>query len=685
MLMRRRIGAVTAMFALGCLSASAFAREPMRYQFKNTKEAVYQVDTRVETDEKISGFAGYLMYQVQPVNGSNGDLLLRLTSTMTKKPEMAVGAEKPTDAQTLGVPLPVAGTDGPNAREIVISSLGELLRSKGEDSEKSEDSGFFGGGILLPQVPKDSDRSWKTVGTYTIPNLKDNERQVIEELGEFSMLPSEGVLLKFKSRYILNSREKVNNTPKISALGEGEFTFDPNQGMVVTANVKLTMTYNTPNITVRVPMTIKSRLLTPDEVTQRRQEYLTKNLSSARAQPQASRSAPPAPGSGFPRDFNRPQPPGPPAPPAPQGAPSVTQQVPTSPEMTEELRVRRLTMMRDQPSAPMNRPDRRQNIAGTFRSKQVGMTAGVPFVFASEKLEPVVGFQYELSNWGNKSVLRKLEPLYERPKNKPETGYIGAREGYVVAGVIISSTDFANAFRVIFAKMNEGKTDSKTTYFSDWIGKPQSETETRLGNNGSPVVGVFGTRGMNVHGFGLVQAGEPNPPSAEELEKIKKREAMIDTYWQPTTAAAKDLLPEMPSNGTRNADGTISIRGVSQFTETIPRIVAPATLRIVLQSDGGDTRLAYAADQVIFNWDGRPDELRIDGGPANGQHKPGAGSLPANEWVAIEWVVRLDEMIIYVNGKERCRARGDFTKIDKPLTIRAHRGTVMIRSVTLVQ
>ena len=46
------------------------------------------------------------------------------------------------------------------------------------------------------------------------------------------------------------------------------------------------------------------------------------------------------------------------------------------------------------------------------------------------------------------------------------------------------------------------------------------------------------------------------------------------------------------------------------------------------KTDSTNLRLAYAADDLVFNWESDPTTLRVNGGPANGKDKKGAGAIP---------------------------------------------------------
>ena len=85
------------------------------------------------------------------------------------------------------------------------------------------------------------------------------------------------------------------------------------------------------------------------------------------------------------------------------------------------------------------------------------------------------------------------------------------------------------------------------------------------------------------------------------------------------------------------------------------RIVTPVSFKppieitIVAKTDSTNLRIGYA-DQVIFNWELDPRQLRVDGGPANGKHNRGAGLIPTDKYVTLKWIVTSQQQSIYVDG-----------------------------------
>ncbi|TLD70142.1 hypothetical protein FEM03_13185 [Phragmitibacter flavus] len=108
----------------------------------------------------------------------------------------------------------------------------------------------------------------------------------------------------------------------------------------------------------------------------------------------------------------------------------------------------------------------------------------------------------------------------------------------------------------------------------------------------------------------------------------------------------------------------------------------PIEILVEAKTDSTNLRLSYAADQLIFNWERDRHQLRVDGGPANGRHKFGAGYIPENKYVKIRWVVTKDKQSIYVNEELRFEHSGDYGDIDKPVTVFTSRDAeVMVKSI----
>jgi hypothetical protein len=110
----------------------------------------------------------------------------------------------------------------------------------------------------------------------------------------------------------------------------------------------------------------------------------------------------------------------------------------------------------------------------------------------------------------------------------------------------------------------------------------------------------------------------------------------------------------------------------------------PVEIDIVAKTNSTNLRLAYAADQVIFNWELDGDQLRIDGGPAAGRHKMGAGAIPVDQYIHIRWIVTRTKQSIFVDDALRYEHEGDYSRIDRQVSVFPAEGSkVTVRSIVV--
>jgi hypothetical protein len=129
--------------------------------------------------------------------------------------------------------------------------------------------------------------------------------------------------------------------------------------------------------------------------------------------------------------------------------------------------------------------------------------------------------------------------------------------------------------------------------------------------------------------------------------------------------------------------GGIVLKGSDRLT-TPDKFRPPVEITIIAKTDSTNLRIGYAADDVIFNWEGNQDQLRVDGGPANGQHTSGAGKIPPGKFVTIQWLVTAKHQAIYVDNELRFEHVGNYADIDKPVSVFPAAGSVVtVRSVAV--
>jgi hypothetical protein len=137
-------------------------------------------------------------------------------------------------------------------------------------------------------------------------------------------------------------------------------------------------------------------------------------------------------------------------------------------------------------------------------------------------------------------------------------------------------------------------------------------------------------------------------------------------------------------------DSIVSDRGFalsgSDRLSTPGTFKPPVEITVVAKTDSTNLRLAYAADHVIFNWEGDQDSLRIVGGPADGRHKDGAGRIPVRTYVTIRWVVTPQHQAIYVDDQLRFEHEGDYSRLNRCVSVFPELGsTVTVKSIKVKQ
>ena len=148
--------------------------------------------------------------------------------------------------------------------------------------------------------------------------------------------------------------------------------------------------------------------------------------------------------------------------------------------------------------------------------------------------------------------------------------------------------------------------------------------------------------------------------------------------------------PAKPGTAQVTTETKVSAKGIlleaNERLSTPQSFKPPVEITIVAKTDSTNLRIGYTADQVIFNWERDLTQLRINGGPADQLHKPGAGSVPRRRFVTIRWVVTPEHEAIYVDGELRFEHSGDYSEIEKPVSVFAALGSrVTVKSIRVKQ
>jgi hypothetical protein len=150
--------------------------------------------------------------------------------------------------------------------------------------------------------------------------------------------------------------------------------------------------------------------------------------------------------------------------------------------------------------------------APTVKSAWVGGRGGAELEIVPSPRKFLRGLKYSV---GSNGALCGLRPVFQGPSGDVDGGNLGqtardpliGRPGYVVGGMVARGTDRLNAFKLIFVKLSGNRLVMSDRYESEWVGTRGGGTEIRLGDDGTPVIGLHGRAGSEIDGIALILQG----------------------------------------------------------------------------------------------------------------------------------------------------------------------------------
>lgn len=131
----------------------------------------------------------------------------------------------------------------------------------------------------------------------------------------------------------------------------------------------------------------------------------------------------------------------------------------------------------------------------------------------------LVGFAIGLGKFINTDMIRAVQPIY-RVNGQDLAGKqygtqvsnsvtIKAKEGYAVGAVTVKHGLMFDGMSVTFMKVTDGKLDPSDAYESQWVGDDGKKRPTKLGGDGTPVIGIVGKSSpKDMTGMGLLFKGQ---------------------------------------------------------------------------------------------------------------------------------------------------------------------------------
>jgi S1-C subfamily serine protease len=131
----------------------------------------------------------------------------------------------------------------------------------------------------------------------------------------------------------------------------------------------------------------------------------------------------------------------------------------------------------------------------------------------------LVGLEVGLAPAFGRTMTRAVRPIYRVKDNTlfgdqqgtqlDDVVTLMAKDGYAVGAVSVMHGLGFDGISVTFMKVKDGKLDPKDSYESKYVGSDEKKALTKLGGDGTPVVGIVGkSNDKDLTGFGLLLKGQ---------------------------------------------------------------------------------------------------------------------------------------------------------------------------------
>lgn len=256
---------------------SAAASPELAYQFKAGSNYVYAVRIEATEPKYVATSTGNLTYSIKAANQDGITLTARGSVSTQRRAKEGVSMRPPSFGD--GV-LRIGGfrfsdlgpMGGPFAtpNEVQIDAKGRVLRETGE-AQLPQAFGALSRLVIEPLPPAGrpshdlatdcvlltEEKQFRTPMTYTLKEV----RLPAKEKTSYTVGKATGDLVPVKKTYELKTLITVNGQPKFEIKGEGTNTFDVKAGLFRELLFTGSITENSDNVTVRVPITLTVKLL----------------------------------------------------------------------------------------------------------------------------------------------------------------------------------------------------------------------------------------------------------------------------------------------------------------------------------------------------------------------------------------------------------------------------------------
>jgi len=459
--------------ALAVLSMGRFAAaEDAQYKFTVGETPVYEIKVKAEYPGQIHTEVAYVLLNPLTIDSEGTTKLVYRFGIKTKRVQTGTTTNNEGFAGLASMFEPIdANKPGPaitiDPRGTVIDNEGEL---NGAQLEATQGSAWK---VILQPLPPAGKTTWEVKqpmslyepqrgpGGFPVGNAPPAYEIPANAVTTYTAGAATGDTMTVQRHYDLATDAQAGGNSE-HMHGDGQYVFDLKTGRVSTLHWALADDIKHDTLSVSVPITVDARLLQADEVAK-----IKESVASETAKIKAKNT----PDQMY------------------DGGDKVTN-------------------LHEMPP-------------GLEATDIVGGHGGGDNVNASADRKPVVGFRVKTSEWFGKSAIQVMDPIYNRPKDKPKdddkaVGFVIAREGYAVGSITVNAdTDGVHALYITFMKMTDDGLDTKQSYTSPWIGKKVGTQQRKLSGNGKFIYGVCGRKGINYDAIGLVTEAPPAEDTAK--------------------------------------------------------------------------------------------------------------------------------------------------------------------------
>ncbi len=250
----------------------------LSYQFRTGRQYAYQIKIEAEFEDTIETREGVSTYDVLSAN--DRQMVLKQSGVLHSQTKMRPGHGLRIGPRRFpGFPgphgFPGFGPTGPEG--ITIDHQGHLILSK-----PLTHLPFLLGNLetlVIEELPAEGKLSWRKLrdvlaiertssGFPPIGPFRggtQSERPAKEQI-DCAMIDTPADAVRITKTYSFRSAQEGTGAPRFDMIGNGEFTFDRQQGVIRAISMKYTITVNEPSLTLRVPVSLSCRLLTAEEL-----------------------------------------------------------------------------------------------------------------------------------------------------------------------------------------------------------------------------------------------------------------------------------------------------------------------------------------------------------------------------------------------------------------------------------